>query len=201
MKDSGRFRVALVEPSPIVATGISAILSQSGGHEIAGIIPDNSYMAERLRMLAPDIIILNPSLLDRSRNQPIRTTYPIFNDSLLIALVYELFPDPLLKQFDGIITVHDEPRQIARKMRTAMDERSGNEDTNIGNDLSDREKEILVSVAKGATNKEIAVEHNISVHTVISHRKNISRKTGIKTVSGLTIYAVINGLIDISDSE
>ncbi len=201
MKDSGRFRVALVEPSPIVATGISAILSQSGGHEIAGIIPDNSYMAERLRMLAPDIIILNPSLLDRSRNQPIRTTYPIFNDSLLIALVYELFPDPLLKQFDGIITVHDEPRQIARKIRTAMDERSGNEDTHIGNDLSDREKEILVSVAKGATNKEIAVEHNISVHTVISHRKNISRKTGIKTVSGLTIYAVINGLIDISDSE
>lgn len=201
MKDSGRYRVALVEPSPIVATGISAILSQSGGHEIAGIIPDNSYMAERLRMLAPDVVILNPSLLDRSRSQPIRSAYPVLNDSLLIALVYELFPEPLLKQFDGIITVHDEPRQIARKIRTAMDERSGNDESNIGNDLSEREKEILVSVARGATNKEIASEHNISVHTVISHRKNITRKTGIKTVSGLTIYAVINGLIDISESE
>ncbi|MCC8018911.1 MAG: response regulator transcription factor [Rikenellaceae bacterium] len=201
MKDSGRYRVALVEPSPIVATGISAILSQSGGHEIAGIIPDNSYMAERLRMLAPDVVILNPSLLDRSRSQPIRSAYPVLNDSLLIALVYELFPEPLLKQFDGIITVHDEPQQIARKIRTAMDERSGNDESNIGNDLSEREKEILVSVARGATNKEIASEHNISVHTVISHRKNITRKTGIKTVSGLTIYAVINGLIDISESE
>lgn len=201
MKDSGRYRVALVEPSPIVATGISAILSQSGGHEIAGIIPDNSYMAERLRMLAPDVVILNPSLLDRSRSQPIRSACPVLNDSLLIALVYELFPEPLLKQFDGIITVHDEPRQIARKIRTAMDERSGNDESNIGNDLSEREKEILVSVARGATNKEIASEHNISVHTVISHRKNITRKTGIKTVSGLTIYAVINGLIDISESE
>jgi len=65
-------------------------------------------------------------------------------------------------------------------------------------ELSDREKEILVSVAQGLLNKEIADKHNISINTVITHRKNITRKTGIKTVAGLTVYAILNNLVDIN---
>ena len=67
--------------------------------------------------------------------------------------------------------------------------------------LSEREKEILVGVAKGLLNKEIADQYNISIYTVISHRKNITRKTGIKSVAGLTVYALLNGLIDINSVE
>lgn len=69
------------------------------------------------------------------------------------------------------------------------------------NSLSSREKEILVCVAKGMINKEIADALNISVHTVISHRKNISHKTGIKTVAGLTVYALLNHLLDVNSVE
>lgn len=68
-------------------------------------------------------------------------------------------------------------------------------------ELSGREKEILVCVARGMMNKEIADRHNISVSTVITHRKNITRKTGIRTVAGLTVYAILNGLIDINAIE
>jgi regulator of cell morphogenesis and NO signaling len=68
-------------------------------------------------------------------------------------------------------------------------------------DLSDRDKEILVCVAQGLQNKEIAEKCNISVNTVITHRKNITRKTGIKTVSGLTVYALLNNLIDLNTVE
>lgn len=68
-------------------------------------------------------------------------------------------------------------------------------------ELSDREKEILVCVARGMLNKEIADQNNISIHTVISHRKNITRKIGIKTVAGLTVYAILNGLIDVNTIE
>ena len=68
-------------------------------------------------------------------------------------------------------------------------------------DLSDREKEILVCVAQGLQNKEIAEKCNISVNTVITHRKNITRKTGIRTVAGLTVYALLNRLIDTSNIE
>ena len=70
-----------------------------------------------------------------------------------------------------------------------------------GEELSSREKEILVCVAKGMLNKEIADAENISIHTVITHRKNITRKTGIKTVAGLTVYALLNNLIDINTIE
>lgn len=70
-----------------------------------------------------------------------------------------------------------------------------------GGELSAREKEILVSVARGMLNKEIADQYNISIHTVISHRKNITRKTGIKTVAGLTVYALLNNLIDMNSIE
>ena len=64
------------------------------------------------------------------------------------------------------------------------------------NNLSAREIEVLVLITKGLINKEIADRLNISLTTVISHRKNITEKLGIKSVSGLTIYAVMNGYVE-----
>ena len=66
--------------------------------------------------------------------------------------------------------------------------------------LSEREKTILRYVALGHTNREIAEKLFISMHTVITHRKNITRKLGIKTVSGLTVYAILNHLIEMNDA-
>lgn len=64
--------------------------------------------------------------------------------------------------------------------------------------LSDREIEVLALVAQGYINKEIAEKLFISTTTVITHRKNIQEKLGLKTVSSLTIYAVKNGYVDIN---
>ena len=63
--------------------------------------------------------------------------------------------------------------------------------------LSDRERDVLVEIVKGLSNKEIADALCISVHTVITHRKNITRKLNIHSTAGLTIYAIVNGLIKI----
>lgn len=63
-------------------------------------------------------------------------------------------------------------------------------------DLSPREIEVLILIAKGLINKEIADKLNISLTTVISHRKNITEKLGIKSVAGLTIYAVMHGYVE-----
>lgn len=63
-------------------------------------------------------------------------------------------------------------------------------------ELSAREIEVLVLITKGLINKEIADKLNISQTTVISHRKNITEKLGIKSVSGLTIYAVMHGYVE-----
>ena len=89
---------------------------------------------------------------------------------------------------------------LPAKERTVLESRL--DDSAPGEDpLSQREKEILVSVAKGMINKEIADQYNISIYTVITHRKNITRKTGIKTVAGLTVYALLNHLIDMNTLE
>ena len=66
------------------------------------------------------------------------------------------------------------------------------------NVLSDREIEVLSLVAQGHINKEIADILNISMPTVISHRKNITDKLGMKSISALTIYAVMHGYVDIN---
>lgn len=63
------------------------------------------------------------------------------------------------------------------------------------NELSKREIEVLKLIVKGCLNKEIANTLNISINTVLSHRKNITTKLGIKSVSGLSVYAMMNGLV------
>ena len=64
--------------------------------------------------------------------------------------------------------------------------------------LSDREKEVIISLVQGMSNKEIADHLCISTNTVITHRRNIARKLQIHSPAGLTIYAIVNGLVDIS---
>ena len=65
--------------------------------------------------------------------------------------------------------------------------------------LSPREQEVLILIVRGMLNKEIADELGIGLTTVISHRKNIMQKLGIHSVSGLTIYAIMNGIIGVDE--
>lgn len=68
-------------------------------------------------------------------------------------------------------------------------------------ELSTRETDVLQQIVRGITNKEIADKLNISLNTVLTHRKNITAKLGIKTVSGLTFYAIMNGIISGDEIE
>ena len=104
---------------------------------------------------------------------------------------------------NGINALESDIRHHIFIEETALEGRAAQTSEEAQNDstLSPREKEILVCVAKGMLNKEIADKMNISIHTVITHRKNITRKTGIKTVAGLTVYSLLNGLIDINSVE
>jgi regulator of cell morphogenesis and NO signaling len=67
-----------------------------------------------------------------------------------------------------------------------------------GEALSERERDVIIGVVQGLQNKEIADRLYISVNTVITHRRNIARKLQIHSPAGLTIYAIVNGLVDIS---
>ena len=73
-----------------------------------------------------------------------------------------------------------------------------NPDSTSQETLSDREREVIVALVQGMTNKEIAEHLFISINTVITHRRNIARKLQIHSAAGLTIYAIVNNLVDIS---
>ena len=97
------------------------------------------------------------------------------------------------KVLSTIRSLQDDIRRHIILEETALEGRG--QDGADDHTLTAREREVLACIATGKLNKEIADELNISVHTVITHRKNITRKTGIKTVAGLTVYALLNNLV------
>ena len=112
----------------------------------------------------------------------------------LVALVYQYVERDELKQYDAVVDIRDSRAEV---IETLAQVAPGEDETVKSNyELTKRETAVLVQLAQGKTNKEIADALNVSVHTVISHRKNITHKTGIKSVAGLTVYAMLNNLID-----
>ncbi len=193
-------RVVIAEPSAIVGTGLRTVLDDAGGFHTAGVITEPSMLDERLRILDADIALINPSMMDFRTSRNLRASVPALQEMKVVALVYGVFDDEALRQYDAVIKIVDSPSILVNRLRRLV-EADGEHAADGGYDLTEREREILVSVARGHTNKEIADEHNISIHTVISHRKNITRKTGIKSVAGLTVYALLNNMIDQNDME
>jgi DNA-binding NarL/FixJ family response regulator len=116
-----------------------------------------------------------------------------------VALVTSYVDKNILKNFKEVVELNDNKQKVINKM---LNLQNNNDETSAQNesvDLSNREVDVLVCVAKGMTNKDISDMLNISVHTVITHRKNIVKKTGIKSVSGLTVYALLNNLVEESE--
>ena len=93
---------------------------------------------------------------------------------------------------------HD-PDAIADRLDSLL-RAPGDEPRDAGPEtLSQREKEIVTCVVKGMTNKAIADRLCLSIHTIITHRRNIARKLQIHSSAGLTIYAIVNKLVELGD--
>ena len=191
--DKETVRTGILEPSAIVVNGLSNILLKAGNFDLYKI----DYVADMQRYITANklqVIIINPQLLQQSAKElaHLKQKNP---DVVWCALVYSFFDPNYLNQFDLQIPVTDSPTAIVEAIRSKLNNETA--DTDLSMQLSDRELDVLRLLAQGNMNKEIADKLNISVHTVISHRKNITQKTGIKTQSGLTIYALSNKIINL----
>ena len=100
---------------------------------------------------------------------------------------------PAIRRMESQLRQSDVTRNI-----TDMVFRGGAGSGQASEALSDREKDVIIALVQGMANKEIADHLCISVNTVITHRRNIARKLQIHSPAGLTIYAIVNGLVDIS---
>ena len=190
-------RIVIIEPYAMIAQGLRLMIDEIKGYEVSAIIADGHYI-ERIIPLRPDIVIVNPSMIDIKKRGELDDMAQRLHNAAFAALVYQYVDPDVLRYFKTTIDISDSREKVAIKLRQLLET---SEPTTESTELSDREKEILVAVAKGLTNKSIAEQYHLSVHTVIPHRKNLTRKTGIKSVSGLTVYAILNNLIDITEVE
>ena len=188
-------RIIICEVSEIITEGLYDIIQGIAGFDVVSRLDTPEHLSEKILATDANLLIINPMMLgfgDRNLPQQLVREYP---NLIVIALVTTYVDPSILKPYDGVIEIGDTKLKVINKMNQfAQDTEKQDKTDDV--ELSKREIDVLVAVAKGMMNKEIADQMNISIHTVISHRKNITRKTGIKSVSGLTVYALLNNLID-----
>lgn len=196
MKNRNNIKIVIAENSLILRSGISAVLKRLSDYTFS--INEVSNMDAFMlfsRLHRPEIAIINPlflggvSIANYKRDNP---------DTKVVALVSGYFDNKTLADFDGSISIFDDLDTVNDTISSVL--HIEEDDDNIETEqLSQREKEIIGCVVKGLTNKAIAEKLYISIHTVITHRRNISKKLQIHSSAGLAIYAIVNKIVEIQD--
>ena len=185
--------IALMLPSPLMVAGIGTLLRSLPDLPctVTELQPDG-YMEDIARM-HPAILIVDPvingvewDVLKSSSSSPMK----------IIAVLTQQMPKTALRWFDDSFSIYDNATAIIDVIRRNV---KADEDIDKGKDLSPREKEVIVGIVKGLSNKEIALEMNVSVNTVMTHRRNIAAKLHIHTPAGLTIFAIVSNLVKLED--
>lgn len=195
MKGKDNIKVVIAENSVILRSGINSVLKRLPDYSfVINEIANSDAFAMFMKIHTPDLLIVNPLFSGGFNLQNTKKDYP---NVRVIAFVCGYIDMRLFSDYDACISMFDDADEINSKLNalfhTTEDE---NSETEL---LSSREKEIISGVVKGLTNKAIADWLSISIHTVITHRRNISKKLQIHSSAGLAIYAIVNKIVEIQD--
>lgn len=190
-----RPRIAIIDPNTPAALGLKALLQ-----EVVPVMEVDTFGSfAELSANAPEqhfhyFVALNVLLENRA--------YFAANSHKTIVLTPSATGKAQVAGFNSICVCQPE-RQLVREL-LALEQRAHADGRNLPpmersrhGLLTEREAEVMTLIVRGHINKEIADRLNIGLATVITHRKNIMEKLGIKSVSALTIHAVMNGYVDI----
>jgi DNA-binding NarL/FixJ family response regulator len=188
--------IAIIEKSNIIKEGLTYLLK---AHNVCSQIAKLDSIDDWFFVFKdekPDLIIINPDRLKGMDLDKTRMKIEISDKVPIIGLLYQYFDREIYNMFTSTIYITDTEDIILSKLRNKQKKE---QDTAIGEKLTDREKSVLKLLLKGLSNKEVADKLVISPHTVITHRKNIVEKTGIRSLSGLAIYAILNNITDMDE--
>lgn len=202
-------RVLIVDDHPMVAEGIKSLLESYEDLEVVGTFGNAQDAVDRAAALAPDVILMDlnmPGLSGLNTTEMILEKQP---DTRIVILSMHDSPEYISTALShgarGYILKDVPTEEIYTAIKTVM---AGAEYMCTGaqgslqpkisdgrETLTSREQTILLELAQGQSNKDVANTLNISVRTVETHRKNIKRKLGISSTAGLTRYALEHGVL------
>ena len=185
-------KLAVAEPSAILRYGIVALLRRMPAANVDILeIGDISQLAAQLSRHRPDVLIVNPASLGLCTPPQLRTQTGC-EGMRCVALQLAMTDAVTLGAYDEVLSIYDSEDCVRRKIVQPADEAPRGE-------RQEPLREIVVCIVKGMSNKQIADTLCISTHTVITHRRNIVAKLQIHSPAGLTIYAIVNKLVDLSE--
>lgn len=189
-----QINIIVAESSLLIFEGLSLTINRALAPVHIIHADSLNEIEKHLISLKQSTVIVNPSLIQNNLKlfTSLKNDYPFVK---YIALVYAWFDPRVILQFDAVINISDSPDSIIAAIKKVTENDIPTDPGQNGEILSERETDVLKLLASGLSNKEIADKLNISINTVITHRKNISQKTGIKSAQGLTIYAVVKKII------
>ncbi|NVO23674.1 response regulator transcription factor [Donghicola sp. C2-DW-16] len=202
-------RILIVDDHPMVADGIEAILEGYDDIQVVGVLGNGQDAIDQFETLDPDVILLDlnmPGVGGLTATEIILERRP---DTRILILSMHDTPEYIssalshgargyvLKDVptEEIKTAIDAVMRGERYLCTGARGSLTPEETGDREPLTSREQTVLLQLAQGKSNKEVAAELDISVRTVETHRKNIKRKLGISSTAGLTRYALEHGVL------
>lgn len=204
-----RIRIVVVDDHPMVAEGIQSILESYDEIDVIATLASGQAIIDQIETLDPDVILLDlnmPGIGGLSTTEILLEKRP---DTRILILSMHDSPEYISSALShGAVgyVLKDVPTEeikhaidaVMRGERYLCTGAKGSlEPDPMGarEQLTNREQTILLQLAQGKSNKEVALALDISVRTVETHRKNIKRKLGISSTAGLTRYAMEHGVL------
>jgi len=187
----------IVESSYLLRRGLSFAIEEIRGAQVVNETDDAAKIIKLIKKHKPNYCLINQKFL---HNKLIISSLQKFKKSTqFIGICLEQQTSLYGFLFSEFIYVNSDRNTILQSIKKLVDKiPNRKQERSKSSELTKREKTVLKEIALGLTNKEIAEKLFISTHTVVTHRKNITKKLGINTVSGLTVYAVIHKLIQLN---
>ena len=205
-------RVFVADSNILIREGLKTVINSVKGAFVVGEAENSGELIPQLVNLSPDVLFINyasPLIIDCDV-ELIMNTFPsikvvgitdrpdresvmrYIKNNIDGHLLYSCNPQEIA---DCMYSVVEDERFFCGKVIEVMDkENTTRSFSHEGIKLSKRELEVIEYVAKGFSNKEMAEDMFLSVHTVLTHRKNLMNKLGLKNTAGLVVYAVQNGI-------
>jgi len=206
---SEKIRVAIVDDHPMVAEGICAILESYDDLCVVGTLSNGQEVIDQVATLRPDVILLDlnmPQVNGLAATEIILEEHPgtrililsmhdspeyitsAMNHGAMGYILKDVPTDEIRHAIDAVMRgeTYLSPSATASLDLKAPEKNEA---------LTNREQTILLQLAQGKSNKDVASALNISVRTVETHRKNLKRKLGISSTAGLTRYALKHGVL------